>query len=384
MKWSSDTLGNLCNMITDGKHGDCINEEGSGYFFISAKDVNNGRVNYENARQITESDFQETHRRTDLQPGDILLTNSGTIGRLAIASDDDKTVRTTLQKSVAVLKPKKDIILSSYLYYSLSSVTNQLVSTAGGAAQKNLLLGDLRRFSIETPSLSIQREIASILSTYDDLIENNRRRMALLEDAARQVYQEWFVRLRFPGHEHTRTVDGVPEGWERVPLESALVLQRGFDLPGQDRADGSIPIYASTGVNGYHNVAKVQAPGIVTGRSGSLGKVHYVHEDFWPLNTTLWVKEFRQISPLFAYFLLSSLNLEQYNGSVSVPTLDRKVVHRIEVVVPKAKVQALFGEYVMPMLTQVRQLGLYNDKLRAARDLLLPKLMSGEIAAISG
>jgi type I restriction enzyme S subunit len=214
-KWPYDVLGNLCNLITDGKHGDCTNEEGSGYYFISAKDVNNGRINYDNARQITESDFQETHRRTDLKSGDILLTNSGTIGRLAIASDDDRTVRTTLQKSVAVLKPKTERMLSPFLYYALSSVTDQLVSTAGGAAQKNLLLGDLKRFQIVTPPLALQREIASILSIYDDLIENNRRRMALLEDAARQVYQEWFVRLRFPGYEHTRIVDGVPEGWEK-------------------------------------------------------------------------------------------------------------------------------------------------------------------------
>ncbi len=83
---------------------------------------------------------------------------------------------------------------------------------------------------------------------------------------------------------------------------------------------------------------------------------------------------------MFAYFLLSSLNLEQYNGGVSVPTLDRKVVHKIEVVVPPAKIQSLFGDYVMPIFSQVRQLGLYNDKLRTVRDLLLPKLMSGEIS----
>jgi len=141
-----------------------------------------------------------------------------------------------------------------------------------------------------------------------------------------------------------------------------------------------VPIYASTWVNGTHNVAKAKAPGVVTGRSGSLGKVHYVHEDYWPLNTTLWVKEFRQVSPLFAFFLLSSLQLDQYNGGVSVPTLDRKVVHKIEVVVPNSKIQSLFGDYVLPMFSQVRNLEFYNNKLRAARDLLLPKLMNGEIA----
>lgn len=121
-------------------------------------------------------------------------------------------------------------------------------------------------------------------------------------------------------------------------------------------------------------------PFIQTGDVKHAGlKVHYVHEDYWPLNTTLWVKEFRRVSPLFAFFLLSSLRLDQYNGGVSVPTLDRKVVHKIEIVVPNSKMQALFSDYVLPMFTQLRTLDIYNQKLRAARDLLLPKLMSGEI-----
>jgi hypothetical protein len=93
----------------------------------------------------------------------------------------------------------------------------------------------LKSIPIALPSIWVQRSIVSILSAYDDLIENSRRRMALLEDAARQLYREWFVRLRFPGHEHTRIIDGVPEGWRRTPFESALILQRGFDLPVQAR-----------------------------------------------------------------------------------------------------------------------------------------------------
>jgi type I restriction enzyme S subunit len=117
--------------------------------------------------------------------------------------------------------------------------------------------------------LKVQNKIADILASYDDLIENNRRRMELLEEAARQLYREWFVRLRFPGREHTRIINGVPDGWERTAFENALVLQRGFDLPIQSREDGDVPVYGSTGINGFHNKAKVQGPGVVTGRSGS-------------------------------------------------------------------------------------------------------------------
>ena len=110
--WETTILGDVCSLITDGKHGDCIDEDQSGFYFISAKDVREGRISYENARQIRERDFAETHRRTDLQPGDVLVTNSGTIGRLAIADSDDRTFRTTFQKSVAVLKPKTSEIPS--------------------------------------------------------------------------------------------------------------------------------------------------------------------------------------------------------------------------------------------------------------------------------
>ncbi|KJS02209.1 MAG: hypothetical protein VR65_06040 [Desulfobulbaceae bacterium BRH_c16a] len=267
-----------------------------------------------------------------------------------------------------------------YFLFNTHSVRGQISGSASGTKVRHTSPERIYQVRVSVPEVKVQEKIADILSNYNDLIENNQRRMALLEDTARQVYQEWFVRLRFPGREHTRIVDCIPEGWQRKPLESALVLQRGFDLPSQSRVKGTIPIFASTGVNGYHNVAKVQAPGVVTGRSGSLGKVHYVNENFWPLNTTLWVKEFRSVSPLFAFFLLSSLRLDQYNGGVSVPTLDRKVVHKMEVIVPTARIQELFGDYVLPMFTQLRHLGIYNEKLRTARDLLLPKLMSGEIS----
>ena len=118
--WPVSTLGEVCSLITDGKHGDCTNEVDSGYFFISAKDIRDGIISYENARQITQSDFTETHRRTNLQPGDLLVTNSGTIGRLAIARDNERTFKTTFQKSVAILKPRRCEISSKFLYYYLA------------------------------------------------------------------------------------------------------------------------------------------------------------------------------------------------------------------------------------------------------------------------
>ncbi|NTW87940.1 MAG: restriction endonuclease subunit S, partial [Desulfobulbaceae bacterium] len=386
MRWPRCPISSAPVEIIDGDRGKEYPKQAdfqeSGYcLFLNTGNVRQDGFDFSNCQFVSE-DKDRRLRKGKLTREDLVMTTRGTIGNVAYFDENVTYDQIRINSGMVVFRTDRKRLLPSFLYHFFRSpdFVGQTNSLRSGAAQPQLPIRDIKQIELPLPDVPTQQRISSILSTYDDLIEINRRRMALLEDAARQVYQEWFVCLRFPGYEHTRIVDGVPEGWDRVPLESALVLQRGFDLPSQSRQEGTVPIYASTGVNGYHNTAKVRAPGIVTGRSGSLGMVHYVHEDFWPLNTSLWVKEFRLVTPVFAYFLLSSLRLDQYNGGVSVPTLDRKVVHKIEVVVPNVKIQALFGEYVLPMFSQVRQLGLYNDKLRTARDLLLPKLMSGEIS----
>ncbi len=265
-----------------------------------------------------------------------------------------------------------------YLFDATIKVRAQQFSQ--GATQDNLSQEKLLSLDFSVPTVGEQRRIADVISRYDDLIENNHRRMALLEDSARLLYREWFVRLQFPGYEHTPIVDGVPNGWERLPLEAALVLQRGFDLPTQDRQEGSVPIYGSTGILGYHDKAKAIAPGVVTGRSGTLGEVQYVAEDFWPLNTALWVKEFKRVTPLFALFLLREMDLKQFNGGASVPTLDRKSVHRVDILIPSLSMLRSFDEFAADVYEQIKCLNTQNQKLRAARDLLLPRLMSGELA----
>ncbi|MCW1149142.1 restriction endonuclease subunit S [Flavobacterium lacisediminis] len=158
-KFEIRTLGDLCSLITDGKHGDSVDEINSGYYFISVKDIINGDIIYTNARQITKIDFEETHRRTDLKPGDILLTNAGTIGRMAIVKDFQETNRTTFQKSVAILKPKSDMSKTHYLYLLLKFHLNEIIELAGGSTQSNLLLGDLRNFEIKYPGFDFVTKI---------------------------------------------------------------------------------------------------------------------------------------------------------------------------------------------------------------------------------
>jgi type I restriction enzyme, S subunit len=329
---------------------------------------------------VSEARAQE-YRPQHTCGGDLVFTCWGTIGQVGLVPEDGPYSEYIISNKQLKLRVDRNVAdpLFCFYYFASPRYTEYIRNRSIGGAVPGINLGILKSLPIALPPLTVQRQIASILSAYDDLIENNQRRMARLEESARLLYREWFVRLRFPGYEHTRITNGVPEGWECKAFECALVLQRGFDLPIQAREDGDVPIYGSTGINGFHNKAKVPGPGVVTGRSGTLGEVHYVAGDFWPLNTALWVKEFKRVTPLFSLFLMREMDLKQYNGGVSVPTLDRKTVHRVEVLIPPKSLLAVFDEFVVPLFEQMENLTLQNQKLRTARDLLLPKLMSGEI-----
>lgn len=159
--WKVKSLGDITNLITDGKHGNCNDEKDSGYYFISAKDVKNNLINYTDAREIPKIEFEEVDKRTNLQPGDLVMINTGaTIGRMAIAKDIPETRKTTFQKSVAVIKVKNDIISSFYLQYVLELGIKTFANMGSGSAIKNLLLSEMRRFKIILPNLELQNLFA--------------------------------------------------------------------------------------------------------------------------------------------------------------------------------------------------------------------------------
>lgn len=316
-----------------------------------------------------------------LAVNDIVFGRKGAVDRHLLV--DDSQVGWMQGSDCIRIRVQSKALLSEYLSRALCLESHKrwmITQCSNKATMASLNQDVICRIPIFLPDPSVQREIVRILSAYDDLIENNRRRIQLLEQAARLLYKEWFVHLRFPGHEHTPIVDGVPEGWGKKPLGELLTLQRGFDLPVSKRKEGHFPIYASTGINGYHAEAKVKGPGVVTGRSGSLGTVMYVSGDFWPLNTTLWVKDFKLVGPHYANHLLANMQLEQYNGGAAVPTLNRNDVHRVEVLSPPSMLLRMFEEQSHDIVKQIEALTSMNLKLTAARDLLLPKLMNGEVA----
>ena len=196
--WEKKKLEDVCIQITDGKHGDCNNEENSGYFFLSAKDIKQDKLNYENARQITKDDFNETHKITKLEPSDILITNSGTIGRTAIVPEDDRTYKTTFQKSVAILKPIKEQINSEFCRYSLMAHLDHMVNISAGTAQKNLLLRDLRAHQFYMPdTVDEQKIIATKLDDFSGETQRletiYRKKIAALNELKQSILQKAFT-----------------------------------------------------------------------------------------------------------------------------------------------------------------------------------------------
>ncbi|PKN91046.1 MAG: restriction endonuclease subunit S [Chloroflexi bacterium HGW-Chloroflexi-6] len=196
-KWQIKKLGDVCSLITDGKHGDSENESNSGYYFLSAKNVKDGTLSYDDAREITRKDFEETHRRTNLMPFDICMVNTGaTIGKIALAPDDPKTFRTTFQKSVAIIKPIPSIVENTFCCYHLKSDLAKLVKVSSGSAQKNLLIGDMKDHLVRIPPLAEQRVIVERLDALSAetvrLEAVYRQKVAALEELKKSVLQRAF------------------------------------------------------------------------------------------------------------------------------------------------------------------------------------------------
>ena len=395
-------LAELTLNITDGKHGDCRGKDDSGYYFISCKDIREGQIHYEDARQIIEEDFWDTHKRTRLEPDDILVTNSGTIGRMAFVRDVPLTYRTTFQKSVAIVKPDKAKIFPKYLYYQLQNCVDDFINRSNGAAQKNLLLSTMRAFKMNIhEDEDLQMHIAAILSAYDDLIENNQKQIKLLEEAAQRLYKEWFVDLRFPSHETTPIVDGIPEGWSmctagnviefnpKTPLKKGCIKQ---SVPMTALSTSSMVLNSSeftmtesnSGAkfrNGDTLLARI-TPCLENGKTAFVAGI--TSEEGAIGSTEFIVMRAKKINPYMVYLLARTEEFRKtaINSMTGSDGRQRAQVDKIMqfpyLLAPQSTLEA-FSQLVEPIFEQVYLKNSQIAQLSQARDRLLPKLMSGEI-----
>lgn len=377
------TLSDICEAIVDCEHRTA--PEGDGYaLLVGTRAMKSGRLIVDACKPVSELTYNNWTRRMRPEPGDLILAREAPVGQVVRVPEG---LRICLGQRTVLIRPNADQVHPRFLHYWLLGPHAQaaMAAQAAGATVPHLNVEDIRNLDINRlpHDPQIQAFAASVLGALDDLIENNQRRIELLEQMAQSIYREWFVRFRFPGYEDVplgySDLGSIPEGWKVGTLNDLLILQRGFDLPKKNRRPGSIPVIAATGQHGTHESAAVKGPGVLTGRSGSLGKVLYIVRDFWPLNTTLWVKEFRRATPEFAFYALKSLGLEQFNSGAAVPTLNRNDISGHPVIIPSADVIRWFSDVVRDIFRLKVTLENSSVVLRATHDYLLPRLISGEV-----
>lgn len=280
---------------------------------------------------------------------------------------------------------------------------------ASGGTRKALTKEMIERFEIPQPSLETQKRISGILRGYDDLIDNNRRRMALLEDSARQLYREWFVRLRFPGHEHTPIVDGVPQGWRKVTLtqitskigsgatpkggEAAYQLEgvtliRSMNVYDDLFDDAGLAFLNDDQAAGLANVV-VEPNDILLNITGaSVARCCMAPERYLPARVNQHVMIIRvdpkKANPFFVHKAINSdeckrLLLSFARKGSTREALTKEEMANFEITIPTSALMEQFGEIAADAYAQREGLAKQNQKLRQARDLLLSRLMSGEV-----
>jgi len=368
------TLADVSEFIVDCLHNTAPTQE-EGYPLIRTPNIGKGRLILEGVFRVSEDTYNIWTRRATPQPNDLILAREATAGNVAIIKEGQSVC---LGQRTVHIRPDVSKVDPDFLCYYLLTPESQgkLLANETGATSKHVNMKDIRKFPLSNiPELSVQRKIGSIISQYDDLIENNRRRIQLLEESARLLYQEWFVRLRFPGYEHTKIVDGVPEGWRKKTLGETTVLNYGKALKEENRIPGPIPVYGSSGIVGYHEKPLVEGPGIIIGRKGNVGSVFWVDSDFHPIDTVYYVN--KEETSFFLYYALS--NISFVNTDVAVPGLNRTYAYSRKIIWPNAMIMEMFDSFIAPIHTQISLLNKNIDYLVKARDLLLPRLMNGVI-----
>lgn len=401
--WEEKKLGDICE-FGDGAHTK-VKRLKNGVLYLSSKNFRNGNIKYENIDYISVEDYNRlfsfsTNSVRDLQVGDILIGIIGTIGNVYVYKKEDKF---GISSSVAIIRPNALKVNSYYLYYVLSSryFRKVLDIMKGGVAQGYINLPLLRNIPILLPSLMIQQKIADILSTYDELIENNNRRIELLEQAALQIYKEWFVRFRFPGYETADFVKGIPEGWEVKRLQETGHIETGktpstadaenyggeilfIKTPDMHRQVFVVSTEEKLTKKGHNTQSKKYLPAnsICVSCIGTGGVVAINAE---PAHTNQQINSIMPSDESYVewlYFTCKALKptIEMFGATGATMTnLSKGKFERLKVIFPPKPLIEGFSKITSAMIQEIKTLQYKNQNLIKQRDLLLPRLMSGKI-----
>lgn len=377
MKWEKVRLEDCCYSISDGDHQPPPKAQ-QGIPFVTISNINSmNQLDFSDTMFVPKEYYQSLDEKRKVRKGDVLYSVVGSFGIPVLIKEERPFV---FQRHIAILRPKEDIVDSGFLFYTMLNrdFYAKADAVAIGAAQRTVSLGSLRNIKIDVPSLESQKHIADILSAYDDLIENNQKQIKLLEEAAQRLYKEWFVYLHFPGHENTKIVDGVPEGWSRGLLKELISVNYGKDHK-KAPDDGNIPVYGSGGLMRKCNKSLFSGEAVLIPRKGSLNNIMYVDETFWTVDTMFYATMKQPHTAIFVYFFVKAFDMYSMNIGAAVPSMTTKILDAMDVVIPDKETLEKFDKCAKTYFNKIKTLQRQNERLKTARNLLLPKLMSGEV-----
>lgn len=392
------TIGTHCT-VTSSKRFHLSERAESGVPFFCSKQI----IQLENGEMPSDYDHITNEHFRDIQikygvpsSGDLLITTRGTYGIPYIYKERDCFY--FADGNLTWLKDFDDCLSSHYLYYWFKSYEGQkkIDAIAKGTAQKAVPIALIKDLQLSLPPISQQKRIASILSAYDDLIENNRRQIKLLEEAAQRLYREWFVELRFPGHESVKVVDGVPEGWMKGTLNTiAEFTGKKANKAERERYKCYLPIDClpkkSLAYINHDNISNAESSllsfakyDIIFGAMRPyFHKVVIAQEEGLTRSTCFVINSRSKEYWSYVCMLLFSEEAIDYATHVSVgttmPYVRWKDFERMPVLIPSQKVAAHFHEMLLPIIQKISCIAKHIALLSEARDRLLPKLMSGEM-----
>ena len=363
-----------------------------GILFLNTTNIINNRIDISEANYISQEKFDEI-RKGRLQRNDIVITTRGSLGKVALI--DGNLLPGLINAQMLIFRCKSKAIDTRFLYFQMCShnFQVQLRNFASEAAQPQIPIVDLKEIEIDIPPLKTQRKIASILSTYDDLIENNTHRIKILEDMVQTLYKEWFVHFRFPGHENIPMVESelgpIPQGWK---VKSFGEVTCNFDrkrkpLSGKARStrQGEYPYYGAAKILDYINDYIFDGRYLLVGEGGSVvtndGKpmLQLATGKFWVNNHTHVIQGKHPFSTNFIYLFMSNVNISGYITGSAQPKITQKNLNRIPVISPQTSVLERFNQFIETNFEKITTLKQKNEALQQARDLLLSKLISGKI-----
>lgn len=387
-------LSDVCEFIVDCPHS-TAKDEGEGYPLIRTPNIGKGRLLLQGVHRVSESVYNNRIARAAPQDNDLIFAREAPAGNVAIIKKGEKVC---LGQRTVLLRPNKKLVNPDFLTYFLLAPEQQygLLGTANGATVAHVNIPTIRELKIQLPPLEKQNKIAAIITVYDDLIENNQKQIKLLEEAAQRLYKEWFVDLRFPGHETTPIIEGIPRGWNQGMLGD--VLKESGKKISKEKREGYtyyLPIDClpkkSLGYVSTNDISLAESslvafdPGdIIFGAMRPYFHKVVVARDSGITRTTCFVLNADKPAYwAYAVMLMFYSDTVDYATQISVgttmPYARWKDFKRMPVVIPSVECAIAFDKEIVPIITKINGLSKQIILLQQARDRLLPKLMNGEI-----